>query len=298
MFKKLATIAALVTSLFLVVPITIGYAEDSSNFCSCSSIVGDKDNFGIVCGCDGMTHEAEDGDFDSLNKEDKSWTHTFAAVPTERIVNAKLTINAYYVLDGKKEGNDLELFVDGVQVPNAFDDVYTDSFPYSTTIVFNLDSALFEKLSDGSANVEVKNAGNKKNSFAIDYARLDLQYICRIGATIDIKPGSDPSSFGVNSKGKIPVALFGSSTVDVTQVDDRTVRFGNTVDGGAAPTHYNETDVNGDGILDKVYHFPFQETNFNTSDTVGYLSGQFFDGLTFLGSSDIKIAGKEKSNKK
>ena len=111
---------------------------------------------------------------------------------------------------------------------------------------------------------------------------------------IDIKPGSEPSSFGVNSKGKIPVALFGFSTVDVTQIDDSTVRVENTEVGGVAPTHYGVTDVNGDGILDKVYHFTFQETNFDTSDTVGYLSGQFFNGVTLLGSGDIKIAGKNK----
>ncbi|WP_051633825.1 hypothetical protein [Bacillus sp. UNC41MFS5] len=293
MLKKLTTIATLATSLFLVVPTTIGYAEESSNICSCSSTVGDDDNFGIVCGCGVITHEADDGDFDLLNKNDKSWTHTFTSVPKERIVNASLTIKAYYVKDGNNEGNDLKLFVDGVEVPNAFDNINTSTSLTSTT-VFNLDPALFEKLSDGSAKLEVKNAGIKKNSFAIDYAKLDLQYICRVDVKIDIKPGSDPSSFGINSNGKIPVALFGSSSVDVTKVNDDTVRFGNTEEGGAAPTHYSVSDVNGDGYLDKVYHFPFQETKFDKSDTVGYLSGQFFDGLKFLGSSDIKIAGKKK----
>lgn len=42
-------------------------------------------------------------------------------------------------------------------------------------------------------------------------------------ASIDIKPHSDPSSYGANSKGDIPVALIGSATFNVAQVDDSTV---------------------------------------------------------------------------
>jgi hypothetical protein len=295
MFKKLAKVATLASSLFLVVPTTIGHAEDFSEICSCSSTVGDDDKFGI-CKCGSTTSDIDvNGVFDSWNKEDKSWTHTFTSVPEGRIVEAVLTIKVDNVMDGMNDGHDLQLFVDGVEVPNAFDNIISPENIYEVSpIEFNLEPALFEQLSDGKARISIKNLGTPKNSFAIDYARLDLKYICRVNATIDIKPGSDPSSFGVNSNGKIPVALFGSSTVNVTKVDDRTVRFGRTEGGGATPSHFSVTDVNGDGFLDKVYHFPFKETNFDTSDTVGYLSGQFVDGLTFLGSSDIKIAGKKK----
>lgn len=110
---------------------------------------------------------------------------------------------------------------------------------------------------------------------------------------IDIKPGSDPSSFGANSNGKIPVALFGSANFDVSNIDNSTVRFGDKPNEGAAPSHFGELkDINGDGYADRVYHFPFQQTNLDPEDKIGYLSGKI-NGENFVGSSDVNIVGKK-----
>ncbi|MGI8386545.1 hypothetical protein [Robertmurraya sp. P23] len=110
---------------------------------------------------------------------------------------------------------------------------------------------------------------------------------------IDIKPNSDPSSYGSNPKGSIPVALLGSSNFDVSKVEDSTVRFGDTPNQGAEASHVGIEDYNKDGYMDKVYHFPFEQTNLDPQDKVGYLSGKF-NGETFLSSSDVNITGKKK----
>lgn len=113
-----------------------------------------------------------------------------------------------------------------------------------------------------------------------------------ISAVIDIKPGSDPNSYGADSRGNIPVALLGSDVFDVTLVDDVTVRFGDGPDamGDAAIAHGSGhfEHVNGDGEMDKVYHFPFPDTNLDPGDTEGCLSGEM-DELDFLGCDSVNI---------
>src|SRR5690606_15470667 len=74
-------------------------------------------------------------------------------------------------------------------------------------------------------------------------------------------------------------------------IDDSTVRFGDKPNEGAAPSHFGLEDKNGDGITDKVYHFPFQETNLDREDKIGYLSGKI-NGENFVGSSDVNITGR------
>jgi uncharacterized protein YegL len=113
-----------------------------------------------------------------------------------------------------------------------------------------------------------------------------------ITALIDIKPGSDPNSFGANSQGNIPVALLGSEDFDVTQVDDSTVWFGDAplAFGDAQDNSGHLEDVNNDGYMDKVYHFKFTETNLDQSDTEGCLSGEI-NGLDFRGCDSVNIVG-------
>ena len=94
---------------------------------------------------------------------------------------------------------------------------------------------------------------------------------------LDVKPGSCPNSFNLKSRGKLPVALVGSNTLDVSMVDLSTVRL-SRVDGLAAsampiegpPGPHSRIDdvtepfgvdpcdcgpVDPDGIDDLVMHF-------------------------------------------
>ncbi len=54
----------------------------------------------------------------------------------------------------------------------------------------------------------------------------------QVAVDIDIKPGSDPNSINLKSKGVIPVAILGSAIFDVTYVDVTTLVFA-----GASPAH-------------------------------------------------------------
>ena len=82
-------------------------------------------------------------------------------------------------------------------------------------------------------------------------------------AVVDIKPGSDPNSVNLNGNGVVPVGVFGSGDLDISQIDVSTVLAGvdtepdDVVDApGAAPVHSGHIeDIDGDGVDDIVFHF-------------------------------------------
>jgi len=94
-------------------------------------------------------------------------------------------------------------------------------------------------------------------------------------ADIDIKPNSDPNSINLNQKGLIPVAILGSDTYDVTDVDFSTLNFE-----GAIPKHQagHIEDVNGDNYPDLVAHFPTQDIGLAAYAPEGCLTWE--DSLT------------------
>lgn len=111
---------------------------------------------------------------------------------------------------------------------------------------------------------------------------------------IDIKPGSDPNAIDPDSRGTIPVAILHTDHFDPATVDVSTVRFGDPEDvdsgGGAAPAHGGHLeDVDGDGDVDLVFHFPTRDAGFDGDETQGKLVGYTTEGTPVVGTDSVKL---------
>lgn len=114
---------------------------------------------------------------------------------------------------------------------------------------------------------------------------------------IDIKPDSDINTVNPRSRGVIPVALLTASTAngdaadfDAWSVDPTTLAFG---PGGAAIRHSSghAEDVDGDGDIDMMLHFPTQDTGITCPDDEATLTGVTFDGVEFTATDSIRTTG-------
>ena len=176
-------------------------------------LAGDIDSFGS-----GLSHEdlvrvvymqnsADDGDFDSWDLTSFTWTHTFS-LPDEFVLHsATLTIVTLGIQDGgtgtspapspgpsPRDLYDDRLFIDGVELPHAFDNVFTpngtifDALPRNIS-VFDLPHQFLPSLADGTLEISIDPlGGSQRDALAIDYAELSIS-----GTTATAVPETSPT---------------------------------------------------------------------------------------------------------
>jgi hypothetical protein len=102
---------------------------------------------------------------------------------------------------------------------------------------------------------------------------------------IDIKPGSNPNSINLKSKGVVPVAVLTTDDYDATFIDPDTVTFAS-----ASPLRWAVEDVDGDGDADLLFHFKTQELG--ESSTSALLEGYTENGTYVWGTDTVNIVPK------
>jgi len=106
---------------------------------------------------------------------------------------------------------------------------------------------------------------------------------------IDIKPGSDPNSINLKSKGVVPVAVLSTVEYDATFIDPDTVLFA-----GASPVRWATEDVDSDGDVDLLFHFKTQELDPDQIGTEATLTGSTYGGTPIQGTDTVNIVPKGK----
>ena len=108
---------------------------------------------------------------------------------------------------------------------------------------------------------------------------------------IDIKPGDSNSTINTSSKGTVPVAIFSTSTLDLTQINPSTLHFS----GAPVAVHKNGSwhityaDLNADGIEDLIAHFETEQILLKPSDILGLVEGHTPDGRVIRGVDSIRV---------
>jgi hypothetical protein len=115
---------------------------------------------------------------------------------------------------------------------------------------------------------------------------------------IDIKPGNSdkPSPVNPKARGRLPVALFGSSEFAVADIDTDTLTFGHTGDEESFAKCNDPKNVNDDVWPDVVCFFDNEAAGFDGTEDEAIVKGKLEDGRKFEGRGWLKVVPVKASN--
>jgi hypothetical protein len=112
-----------------------------------------------------------------------------------------------------------------------------------------------------------------------------------INVEIDLKPGTETNCVNINGHGLITVAVNGSDTFDVADVNIETVSFAGLatrVKGNGQPQCAYE-DWNQDGFVDLTCHFVDDPEDWEPGEGIVTLTGELLDGTPFSGTDVLCV---------
>ncbi len=141
-----------------------------------------------------------------------------------------------------------------------------------------------------SGSISVASQGGIPIDMAFPDIPIPLPEPITLSLLMDIRPGSDSNPVNSKSNGALPVAIYGTDDIDVTEIDLETLMLeGMSLrEKGKSGKLGTFEDINGDSIVDLLLHFEMSELSFNASSDEYTLSGMMLDGMALEGSDSIR----------
>lgn len=197
----------------------------------------------------------------------------------------------WHHIAGTYDGVDVRLYVDGIEVGGGTP--YAGGITYGVAVLggdLTIGSwATFTEFFDWKGDIDDVRIYNA----ALNADEIALLASPPLPVDIDIKPGSDPNSINLCSRGVLPIAILGSETFNVRDIDTTSLEF----EGAGVAERGKKIvtlligfeDVNGDSFDDLVVKFDIEELDLLDGDSTGTVTGELMDGTPFAGTDDVRI---------